>query len=313
MSSPSNLTLHDPSNPPPHATGPVGEPRPFYWSIRRELWENRSIYLAPFIVAAVVLFASAIGTMTAAQRTRHAPANVPAKPHSSVSSPVRMAPAPIMLASFLVGFFYCLDTLYGERRERSILFWKSLPVSDRTTVLSKATIPLAVLPAIAFALSVVTQILILQLGSLFMLGSGDSPSRLWAEARFFSGLVIMLYGLIVHALWFAPIYAWLLLVSAWAKRAPVLWALLPILGISALERMAFNTWHFMHMLQYRVTGAMLEGFAHKPKGGGGGDFSRLSQLDPVKFLGAPGLWVGLLFTVMFLAAAVRLRRSREPI
>ena len=59
-----------------------------------------------------------------------------------------MAPAPIMFATFLVGIFYCLDALHGERRDRSILFWKSLPVSDLTTVLSKASIPFAVLPLI---------------------------------------------------------------------------------------------------------------------------------------------------------------------
>ena len=74
------------------------------------------------------------------------PALDPAKRHALVVRPFSMAPAPIMLATFLVGLFYSLDALYGERRDRSILFWKSLPVSDRTTVLSKASIPLVVLP-----------------------------------------------------------------------------------------------------------------------------------------------------------------------
>jgi ABC-2 type transport system permease protein len=280
-----------------------------YWSVRRELWENRSIYLAPLIVAAVVLFATALSTIGLPKRMRNLPTLDPAKRHASIAMPYSMAPAPIMLATFFVGFFYCLDALYGERRDRSILFWKSLPVSDRTTVLSKATVPLVVLPLIAYALSIVTQLILLMLSNMVLLAHGMNPAVLWAEVRFFQGLLIMLYGLTVHVLWFAPIYAWLLLVSAWARRTPVLWAVLPLLAVSAVERIAFGTTHFMHMLQYRVVGAMAEAFAVHAKG----DIDRLSQLDLAKFLSAPGLWVGLLFAAAFIAAAVRLRRNREPI
>ena len=295
------------------APAPMSETRPMYWSVRRELWENRSIYIAPLIVAAFVLFASALSTIGLPRKMRNLPTLDPAKRHAAVVMPYDMAPAPIMLATFIVGIFYCLDALNGERRDRSILFWKSLPVSDRTTVLSKASIPLVVLPLIAFALSVVTQVILLLLSTMVLVGNGVSPATLWAEFQFFQGLLIMLYGLTVHALWFAPIYGWLLLVSAWARRAPVLWAVLPLLAVSAVERIAFNTWLFMSMLQYRVTGAMAEAFAFKGKGGGDGNIDRLSQLDPAKFLSAPGLWVGLAFAVAFLAAAVRLRRNREPI
>ena len=123
----------------------------------------------------------------------------------------------------------------------------------------------------------------------------------------------MLYGLTVHALWFAPIYGWLLLVSAWARRAPVLWAVLPLLAVSAVERIAFSKSLFMSMLQYRVTGAMAEAFVIQGKGVGDGNFDRLSQLTPARFLSTPGLWVGVAFAAACLAAAVRLRRNREPI
>jgi len=289
---------------------PMSATRPFYWSVRRELWENRSILIAPLVVAAVVLFASSISTMHLGNRMRNAALD-PAKQHAAIVKHLNMAPAPIMMATLLIGFFYCLDALYGERRDRSILFWKSLPVSDRTTVLSKASIPLVILPLIAYALSVFTQLILLELSSMVLLVNGMSPAPLWAEVRFGQGLLIMLYGLTVHALWFAPIYGWLLLVSAWARRAPVLWAVLPLLAVAAVERIMFNTWLFMGMLGYRMTGAMTEAFAFKGKHGG--NIDRLSQLDPAKFLSAPGLWVGLAFAAAFLAAAVRLRRNREPI
>jgi ABC-2 type transport system permease protein len=293
----------------PQTISPMNATRPMYWSLRRELWENRSIYLAPLIVAAFVLFATALSTIGLPKRMRNLPTLDPAKRHASIAMPYSMAPAPIMLATFIVGFFYCTDALYSERRDRSILFWKSLPVSDRTTVLSKATVPLVVLPLIAYALSIVTQLILLMLSNMVLFAHGMSPATLWAEVRFFQGLLIMLYGLTVHMLWFSPIYAWLLLVSAWAKRTPVLWAVLPLLAVSAVEKITFNTTLFAHMLQYRVVGAMTEAFAVHAKG----DINRLSQLDPAKFLSAPGLWVGLIFAAAFLAVTIRLRRNREPI
>jgi ABC-2 type transport system permease protein len=289
------------------------ETRPMYWSVRRELWENRSIYIAPLAVAAVVLLGFLISTITLPYRMRALSALAPAKLHAAVVGPFSMAPAPIMLATFIVGLFYSLDALYGERRDRSILFWKSLPVSDRTTVLSKASIPLVVLPLVAFVLSVATQVVMLFVSTAVLLGSRLSPVTLWAEFRFFQGLLIMLYGLTVHALWFAPIYGWLLLISAWARRATFLWAVLPLLAVSAIERIAFNTSHFMSLLKYRVTGAMAEAFVFKPGSGADGNIDRLTQLAPAKFLSAPGLWIGLACAAAFLAAAIRLRRNREPI
>jgi ABC-2 type transport system permease protein len=313
MSSHRDALPYEPFDPPP-APAPMAETRPLYWSVRRELWENRSLYLAPLIVAAVVLFATAVNTIGLPKKMRAAEAAGTAKQYAAMLMPFNMAPAPIMLATILIGFFYCLEALHGERRDRSILFWKSLPVSDRTAVLSKAGIPLVVLPLIAYTLCVVTQVVLLQLSTMILLGSGMSPAPLWTEFRFFQGLLIMLYGLTVHALWFAPIYGWLLLVSAWARRAPVLWAVLPLLAIAAAERIVFNSMHFMAMLGYRFTGAMKEAFAFAPKGGGDhGNIDRLSELDPVRFLSAPGLWAGLLFAAVCLAAAVRLRRKREPI
>ena len=295
------------------APTPVSPTRPMYWSVRRELWENRSITIAPLVVAAVVLFASLIGTIRLPRKMRTLPELDPARQHALVVKPFSMAPAPIMLATFLVGIFYSLDALHGERRDRSILFFKSLPVSDLTTVLSKASIPFVVLPLIAFVLSLATQAVMLQAGTAILLASGVSPARLWAEFRFLQETVIMLYGLTVHVLWFAPIYGWLLLVSAWARRATFLWAVIPLLAVSALERIAFNTSHFMSMLQYRVIGAMSEAFVHKPEHGSDRILDQITQLDPVRFLSSSGLWLGLAFAAACLAAAVRLRRYREPI
>jgi len=288
------------------------ETRPMYWSVRRELWENRSIYIAPLLVAAVVLFATLISTLSLPRRIRNASALEPAKRHAVIVTPYSMAPAPIILVTFIVGIFYSLDALYGERRDRSILFWKSLPVSDRTTVLSKAAIPLVVLPLIGIAIGLAMQFVLLLLSTPFLLGNGVAGT-VWSEFRFIQEPFVMLYGLTVFALWYAPVYGWLLLVSAWARRAAILWAVLPLLAVSAVEKILFNTMHFMAMLQYRMGGAMKEAFAFQPKHGSNEIIDQLTQLDPAKFLTRPALWFGLAFAAVFIAAAIRLRRNREPI
>jgi len=112
------------------------------------------------------------------------------------------------------------------------------------------------------------------------------------------------------ALWHAPIYAWLLLVSGWARRATFLWAVLPFVLISMLERMALGTSYFGKMVTYRLMGHMHRAFALPPKGH---QINSLTQLTPAKFLSTPGLWVGLLLAAGLIVAAVRLRRERGPI
>lgn len=295
----------------PHVNGQSAPAtRPLRWSVHRELWENRFLYIAPVIVACIVLFGASVNLlMTLPKKMRALETLGAAAQQGSLAKAISMAPAPIMLATFIVGFFYCLDALYGERRDRSILFWKSLPVSDRTIVISKAAIPLVVLPTIGLVLGIAAQCILLLESTFVLLVNGLSPAPVWRELRFFEGLPIMVYGLSVHALWFAPIYGWLLLVSAWARRAPFLWAVLPFLGVAIVERMVFSTSHFTAMLKYRLGGAMKEAFAVER----GGDIERLAQLDPLRFLSAPGLWLGLAFAAACLVAAMRLRRYREPI
>jgi ABC-2 type transport system permease protein len=274
------------------------------WSLRRELWENRFLYIAPLIVTAVVLFGSLVTVMTLPHRMeRIAPsdrASQKALVQYRATKPMRTAPAPIMLTTLLVGFFYAADAFYGERRDRSILFWKSLPVSDAATVLTKAAVPLVVLPAIALTLSLISLVALSPLTAAVLLGKGADPNL-----QFFELVGSMFYGLTAHILWYAPIYAWVMLISAWTRRAPLLWAVMPVVVLSVLERIAFNTSYFVSLVQYRVTGAMKEAFE--------GLHTHDTQLTPLRFLTSPGLWLGLLFAAACFAVIVKLRRRQEPI
>jgi ABC-2 type transport system permease protein len=285
--------------------------RPFYWSVWRELWENHSIYIAPLIVAAVQVFGFAISALGLAERRRAVLLLDPAIQRARIEMPYDLAAMMMIFTVFIVGTFYCLDALYGERRDRSILFWKSLPVSDFTTVLSKVTIPLVVLPLVAFAIVVCVQLIMLLMTSANLLMHGMSPATTWAAFPVFQNWVVLLYGLGAIALWHAPIYGWLLLVSGWARRATFLWAVLPLIAINILEKIAFNTSHFASMLMNRLTGFAPHAFGFH--GGNHSTIDSLAQLTPGRYLSTPGLWIGLVFAVVFVAAAVRLRRYRGPI
>ena len=289
----------------------ISATRPVYWSVRRELWENRSIYFAPLAVAAIILFSFLISTIHLPAKMRAALALDPMQQRELIEQPFNFAALLLMGTTLIVAVFYCLDALHGERRDRSILFWKSLPVSDLATVLSKASIPLVVLPLLTFAIIIATQWIMLLLSTAVLLGSGVSVATLWTQVPWFRiSLMLLFHLLAVHGFYYAPIYGWLLLVSGWARRAVFLWASLPLLAICVVEKIAFNTSHFVGMLQSRVSG-----------GPEAGDFPvtgvvaihPLTHLAPLHFLSSPGLWIGLVVCAAFLGAAVRLRRYQGPI
>jgi ABC-2 type transport system permease protein len=294
---------------PPATLSPT---RPFYWSVRRELWENRSIYLAPLIAVAVVLVGFLIGTIFLADSLRAMTSHDATREAIVLARRYDLAAVALILTGLFVAVFYCLDALHAERRDRSILFWKSLPVSDVVTVLSKASIPLAVLPVITFVLTLAAHLVMLLLATAVLLLKGLDASPLWEQVAVFPmSTVVLLYGLVVLALWYAPVYAWLLLVSGWAKRATLLWAVMPPLAIMVIERIGFGTSHFAAVVKQRLAGGFAEAFV--VRGHGMDAVSGLPQIDPLRFFSSPGLWVGLATAAALLALAVRQRKYRDPI
>jgi ABC-2 type transport system permease protein len=334
---------------------PAQPVRPYVWSVRRELWENHAIWIAPLAVAAVVIFGGCIAALgTHGGRTVHrtiatasaaavaaqtpppaaattlsqatpdgsvtvqkvikvqGPPLTPAQRRSMVSIPFYMIAGVMMATMFLVAVFYCLGGLYNERRDRSILFWKSLPVRDLTTVLSKVTVPMVILPAVVLVVALGTQLTLYAIGAMAYASTAradGSPSVPLGDI-----LAITAYGFVILTLWWAPLYAWFLLVSGWAKRAPFLWAVLPPIGLAVGEKIAFGTTHLGGLIQSRLFGAGDAGFI-KPQHMIPGTMPEvgISQIDAGKFFTSPGLWLGFLATAGMLAAAVWMRRRREPV
>jgi ABC-2 type transport system permease protein len=278
--------------------------------VRRELWENRSIYVAPLAAAAVYLLGFLISLVWVPHHMHHPQAPLLIE----LAMPYAHAGMLLAFTTFLVGIFYSLDALHGERRDRSILFWKSLPVSDLTTVLSKASIPLVVLPVLAFTITVALQFIMRMVNVAAAVLSGVGKATLWTPPLSEMQLVL-LYSLIVLTLWHAPVYCWFLLVSGWAKRATFLWAVFPPLAVAAIEFIAFHTSYVGTLLRQRLFGFAGVAFDLVDKNGVPIDphFIPLAQLAPGRFLSSPGLWLGLIFAALCLAAAVRLRRYQGPI
>ena len=295
------------------APGALARTRPFYWSVRRELWENHAVYTAPLIAAGVVLLGVLIGAVNPPNMMRTVRVGAVIHREPIVLPPVApfaFAAGVIAVTALVVAVFYCLGALHNERRDRSILFWKSLPVSDLTTVLSKASLPLVVMPLVTFAVIVATQLVMMVLNTAASLAHGQDIATLWAQVPLLKMWGLFLYTLVVLALWHAPIWGWLLMVSAWAKRTTFLWGFGPPLAVCVVERFAFSSSHIWSLINYRLFGGLKEAFVTTQNNHQG---IELPQIDPGKFLATPGLWVGLVVAALFLAAAVWLRRRREPI
>lgn len=285
--------------------------QPFLWSLRRELWENPSVVFAPAAVACFIVLA----ILYAAVRYT---GEILSRLEIDKVAPTRLASAPILVVPLWLGItmagvaiFYSLDALYSERRDRSILFWKSLPVSNTTTVLSKMAVPMVLVPIVTFIAAVIADILIFLIESVALLTHHVSLSSAWSGVNFFSLVGNLAYALTVVTLWYAPIYAWLLLVSASARRAPLLWAVIPFFVLSIFERIAFHTKYVIQFIANRFSGVFPVAYSNRH--GLFNDENAHVAWTPGHFLATPALWLGLLFAALALILIIRLRRSAEPI
>jgi ABC-2 type transport system permease protein len=295
-----------------HATTAVSAPRPLYWSMHRELWQNRSLYIAPLLAGCAGLLVFFIGFT---HKSQSVGATDPTQPSVMLAMPYSHTAMLLIITALIVSVVYSLDALHSERQDRSILFWKSMPVSDLTTVLAKMSVPLVIVPVLAFAMSVATVFIILLTSTVVVLVRGQSVPMLWSKLPLFQMELVVLYSIVVMTLWYAPLYAWFTLVSGWAKRTVFLWAVLPVFAVCIIERLAFHTNYIGGEMALRSIGFVPLAFNLTTPEGTLIDphLIPLSQLSPGTFLSTPDLWIGLVVAAGLIAAAVRLRRDREPI
>ena len=140
---------------------------------------------------------------------------------------------------------------------------------------------------------------------------------LWTHASLLHMWPLLLFHMVgMHGFWYAPFYGWFLAVSAWAKRVALLWALLPLLAIGFMEKIAFNTSYFARIIGDRFLGGSLETAQNGASGlgstAGGMSMESMTPDTFGQYLMSPGLWLGLALTAAFIAFAVRMRRYRGP-
>ena len=279
--------------------------RRFYWTLRRELWEWRAIYLGPAAIAVVYLLAYAVSVVHLPQEMRAVMAMDAEKAHAAVMHPYDIAAGLIMAATMLASLYYAVEALYSERRDRSILLWKSMPVSDTMTVLTKAAVAIFFMPLVGWVLTFVTHLLVLLLSSAVLSANGMSAGMYWEHLHFVHmSTGLFLHLMLGHTLWYAPFFAYFLLVSAWAPRAPLLWATLPPLAAGFLEKFLFHTTYFAQMVGNQL--------ATGPDSGTQKPLADMMGFSFEHFFGSPGMWVGLVVAAAFLYAAIRVRRERGP-
>jgi ABC-2 type transport system permease protein len=307
--------------------------------IRREFWENRSLWMVPTVVAGVLTVLSlymlvavlighnqTINNVEFSNGTHFQLDNLPDF-RDADDDGIRMF---IRAVTFSLGwlfnllmqivvFFYLLDSLYAERRDRSVLFWRSMPVSDARTVLAKLGTALISVTAVSFAVTVAFELILLLLLMIMGAAVGTHPWVLLAHPGSFIGAWSLLaYGLIVQAIWYLPFYAWYMLASSWAKKVPFLWAILVPVGVMFAELWVFHTGSFarmllaykLHWLQlaFNLDPIEMQSWKHMDLSGPVMGLSNIGQI-----IASPSLWIGLVVATAFIYGAIWLRRKRTEI
>ena len=234
---------------------------------------------------------------------------------------------PFIVLAF-VAFFYCLGTLYDERKDRSVLFWKSLPLSDSQTVLSKVASVAIVAPVLAVIAAIATLIGFMTMISVVVMLYGGNPMTLiWGPASPLTLVGGMLAWIPVYALWALPTIGWLMFCSVWARSKPFLWALMiPIFSgifVSWFDLMrGFNLesdWFWSNVVGRLLLGTVpgmdlvyRDGFSEAAGSRGPeGIMEGLSAANQLASLAQPGIWIGVLVGAAFIVGAIKLRRWRD--
>jgi hypothetical protein len=209
----------------------------------------------------------------------------------------------LLLVLIVVTINYLLGTLFDDRKDRSILFWRSMPVSEWEEVLAKLGVALVVAPVIYIAVSIVMQLAYVALAMLLVWRMEMDPVRLvLGNIEFGTLLFHQLSGWVLTALLVAPLYAWLLLASAGARRSAAFLAVAPPIGLILLEEFFLGT--------EMVRSAIGNHIPHASDSGAIAFYMAGPDWGAVNYL---SLLAGLVFTAAALWVAVYLRRYRWEI
>ena len=295
--------------------------------LKREIWEHRSIYVTPVAIASIVTLGTLAALVFAGGFAKELDLAIFGATNLAGDAERR-----VVLTGFFIGtswlflfaagvltIFYTLDSLYAERKDKSILFWRSLPITDAEAVLAKLTTALLVIPLVTIIAVIATHIVNLIVTSIWVSAKGgDAGLLIWGSVplldNWLAGLIVML----ASALWMSPFVGWFLFVSAYTKRSPFLMAFMPLVLIPLVEVIFLRSSMFAEAVFGRggmmplFRGMDFEAFFDEDKLRVNEEFvSLLAQLDVMKFLTSASLWTGVIVCGIFVTAAIYVRRYRD--
>src|SRR3984885_6038064 len=287
----------------------------YNWLIRREFWENRAIWMMPAVIGAVMILVALFGQVNQV--------SIPLQlPSQTIGGGFLLAVGGTFFAVMSIySTWYLLDCLYADRKDRSVLFWKSMPISDTVTVMSKLANALIVIPLFYFAAADLTALVmafILSVRASSTIGGAMWHADLWLQMQ-----VLWLYVIAASAIWYLPGAAYLMVVSAWAKRAVMLWSILPPIALLLAERWFFGTHVAADQLAERLFGFPRLAFHPSASGSSwanGADHDIAGAPDRIwnflnigGFLSSPETWIGVAVGAALIIGAIQLRTRRTEI
>ena len=295
--------------------------------IKRELWEHRSIYVTPVAIASIVTLGSLAMLMLAGGFAKELDIAIfgatniagDAERQAVLTGYFVGTSGVFLLAATVLTVFYTLDSLYAERKDKSILFWRSMPVTDAEAVIAKLVTAIVVIPLVTVAVVIVTHLVNLVITSIwFSVKGADAGHLIWGSVPLLDNWIAALIVTLASAIWMSPFVGWFLFVSSVTKRSPLLMAFMPLVLIPLLELIFFRSSFFADAVFGRngmiplFRGMDIEAFfdeesMHISEGA----VSLLAHLDVVRFLTSPTMWGGVIVCALFVMAAIYLRRYRD--
>lgn len=227
-------------------------------NIQKEVWEYKKVFFyVPAVIAAIMVFAPIISYIFSEpfifQKTYQleniAQAQYDERFTNIAFGFMAILFAPFLTVAFAVQLYYFTACLFDERRDNSVLFWRSLPVSDVQSISVKMLVGAVILPGVFMLAATATFIIYMVFAAIgcVVLNTGQDIN-LWGaflSGGWLSNLLSIWITLFLFAIWIFPVYAWFMLASMFAKKAPFLWAVLPLVLIMVIE--GILVYHFQVM------------------------------------------------------------------
>lgn len=295
--------------------------------LKREVWEHRSIYVTPLAIASIVTLGTLAMLMFAGGFAKELDVAIFGAQNIAGDTERQLALTGFfvgtswvfLLAAMVLTVFYTLDSLYAERKDKSILFWRSMPVTDAEAVLSKLLTAIVIIPLVTVAAIIATHIVNLIVTSLWFSAKGaDAGHLIWGSVPLMDNWLAALIVTLASAIWMSPFIGWFLFVSAYTKRSPLLMAFMPLVLIPLLELIFLRSTVFAEAVFTRrgmlplFRGMEMEEFFDEESLHVSEEMvSLLTHLDVVQFLTSPSMWAGAIVCGLFVTAAIYVRRYRD--